>query len=519
MITGDFETHITVAASKAEELAVFAAEHGLGFVHIELDRGDTPSQPMLTLHGSGTLDRRRAEIRDWYERLRAAGFRPVRNKIEATPWSIGVPQTDREARDEPADRYFEHHIKVRLPSERVTDVLAVTDIAERHGARLSRNARRRDPDGRPERFVNQRCHRSGRADATERLDALVHDLRAAGHEVVSAEQEYVVHDSQLALDRGWLSPVVPCYQDRYEDRNRTAPAGPGFPPTYRPIPRGWEVEQRAAFDPALKQHRNAYTAGEPHFTDPDLGQRWRGARRKAMRHLLTMLAASRWAGHLVLRGSAAMEAWVGASAREPGDLDFVITPRTVTSDSSEAGELFAGILTALTDVPGAGLRPGRAAQSAIWTYERADGRRLVIPFEVPGLPDGTVQIDVVFGEHLPVAPEPLTVLGVPVVAATAGLSLAWKLQWLATDGYPQGKDLYDAVLLAEHTTVDLDLVRDLMRPELGDAADRFTAATVLAWTDVDWRNFTDAYPRVEGTAADWARRLALALDRPGQDRS
>jgi hypothetical protein len=83
---------------------------------------------------------------------------------------------------------------------------------------------------------------------------------------------------------------------------------------------------------------------------------------------------------------------------------------------------------------------------------------------------------------------------------------------LATDTYPQGKDLYDAVLLAEHTTVDLALVRDLIRPELGDEADRFTAITVLSWTYIDWRNFTDAYPTIDGTVTDWLRRLALALD-------
>ncbi|PYC74957.1 hypothetical protein C7C45_03455 [Micromonospora arborensis] len=41
----------------------------------------------------------------------------------------------------------------------------------------------------------------------------------------------------------------------------------------------------------------------------------------------------------------------------------------------------------------------------------------------------------------------------PVLAAPAPLALAWKLLWLATDRYPQGKDLYDAALLAEHTTV------------------------------------------------------------------
>jgi hypothetical protein len=125
VIDGAFETHITVAAGRAKDLAVFAAKHGLTFIHIELDRGDTPSQPMLTVHGSGALGQQFDDARDWCERLQTVGIRPVRTKIEATPWSAGVPQTDREAGGEPAGRYFEHHIKVRLPSEQVADRLAV----------------------------------------------------------------------------------------------------------------------------------------------------------------------------------------------------------------------------------------------------------------------------------------------------------------------------------------------------------------------------------------------------------
>ncbi|MEV6600911.1 nucleotidyl transferase AbiEii/AbiGii toxin family protein [Actinoplanes sp. NPDC051346] len=517
MINGTFETHLTGWDHDRAALAAFAAEHGLGYVYIELDRGFTRHQPMLTLPGSGTLEQQHAMVRDWCARLKKAGIRPTRTKIEAAPWSTGVPDTDRAASAEPDGRYFEHHVKVRLPSAAVADLLALTDLSEAHGARLSRNARRRDTDGGEERFVNQRCHKVGRATATERLDRLVAALRTAGHDVASVEQEYVVYDSNLDLDQGWLNAAPPPepWVTKWEQRNLPAPAASrAYPATYQPLRRGWDVAQRAAFDPALKQHGNAFTAGEPVFADPELGQRWKDARRSAMRHLLTVIAGIKWANHLVLRGSSTMASWVGTAAREPGDLDFVVVPPAMTSGSADAEALLADLTAAVAATPGAGLRPERTTQSAIWTYERADGRRLVIPFTGHSIPDGIVQLDLVFGESLPIPPEPITVLGVDLPgAATAELSLAWKLLWLATDRYPQGKDLYDAVLLAEYTTVDLGLVRELMRPELRELADEFTAATVLSWRDVDWANFAAEYPGVEGTAEQWLRRLALALDR------
>ena len=80
------------------------------------------------------------------------------------------------------------------------------------------------------------------------------------------------------------------------------------------------------------------------------------------------------------------------------------------------------------------------------------------------------------------------------------------------DAYPQGKDLYDAALLAEHTTVDLALVRDLLHRSQVTAAGTFTAERVLA-LQVDWANLTDEYPAVDGPAEDWRWRLALALER------
>ncbi|MEV6522275.1 nucleotidyl transferase AbiEii/AbiGii toxin family protein [Longispora sp. NPDC051575] len=527
--TGDFEIHLTVGAHQAPELEAFAVRHGLKFSQIVLAHGQYPSQPMVTVTGNGPLERQHLTAQRWQRELDAAKLRVSRVKIEVPPWNEGVPQTDEDVRSRPGAEYFEHHVKILLPDAGVDRLLALTALSAPHGAQPSRNARRRRPDGREERFVTQRCRGVGRGTAQARLEALLDALRSAGHEVLEVEREYVVHDSAERLDSGWLdaggttdsdtTSTGYSWRTAREDRMRSAPAGrPDFPATYLPLPHSPDIRQRAAFDPALKQFANAYRAGEPEFADPDTGEAWRAARRSAMEHVLGIVAGSRWADHLVLRGSILMRTWFGEAAREPGDLDFVVIPHTVPATGPAADELLDGLVEAVRHSPGPGLRADAVAATDIWTYERASGRRLVFPFVVPGLPRGGVQLDFVFEELLPIPPEPALVrpLRDPVLGATAELSLAWKLLWLATDMYPQGKDLYDAVLLAEHTTVSLDLVRELLTPELGEttAAD-FRPESVLAW-EVDWGNFRDEYPGADGTAEGWLRRLALALSRvPG----
>jgi hypothetical protein len=311
-ITGAFEIHLTVEARHGAGLAAFAERHGVKFVHIVLDRGRFASQPMLTLPAHGTLDDARAVARQWQDRLAGHGTATTRVKIEAAPWCEGLPQTDADGAAEPFERYFEHHVKLALPAAPVAALKAATDAGAAHGARLSRNARHRTGDGGQHRFLTQRCRRVGLATATARLDRLVADLRAAGLEIVKVEQEYVVEDSNLEHDAGWLGPRPEALRDDgHEQAMRSAPAGSeDYPPTYRPLPAGDAVRQTAAFDPALKQYPNAYRAGEPAFADEGDDRRWRRARRAALEHALRVIARSRWAGHLVLRGSVTMAALV-----------------------------------------------------------------------------------------------------------------------------------------------------------------------------------------------------------------
>ena len=448
-----------------------------------LDRGIRTSQPMLTVRGSGL-----------------AGMSCTRFKVEAAPDNTGVPLTDEDAVE---GRYFEHHVKLLLPDDDLVRRLDLTRLLEPHHARLSRNARRQRTDGAQERFVTQRCHHQGRVNARARLDALLVVLSGTGYPILQIEEEYVAYDNHVRMDAGWLEDRGPWNPDR-EDTMRSAPAGKqDYPSTYQPI--GTDgVTQRGYFDPALKQFPNAYQAGDPIFADPAVGRAWREARWAAIVRVLGALTP--FADQLVLRGSVALRALFGDTAREPGDLDFVVTPPTLSISSPAAKELLDGVIAAV----------GADAVSIedIWTYERAEGKRLLFPFQADGLPRGTIQLDFVFHEPLPLPVEPIRLdgLDVPVLAAPPALALAWKLQWLATDTYPQAKDLYDAVLLAEHTDTDPDLVRELIRPELGPLADEFGPETVLSWS-MDWVNFHDQYPELAPGSGQWAERLALALTR------
>ncbi|PBC78068.1 hypothetical protein BX265_2827 [Streptomyces sp. TLI_235] len=210
---GDFEIHLTVAPPQARALAAWAAEHGLKVVDIELSRGAVPRQPMLTLTTAGTL----AEARSLADRTAsaagAAGFDVLRTKIEAAPWTDGVPADDERARALGPAFYFEHHVKLLLDEDPGP---ALAALAERHDAHLSRNARRTRPDGQLEWFVTQRCRLVGSATAGRRLDALLAALD--GHRIASVEREFAVLDTTEALDAGWITetaaPAAPAADER-----------------------------------------------------------------------------------------------------------------------------------------------------------------------------------------------------------------------------------------------------------------------------------------------------------------
>ena len=198
---------MTVALSprqSVESLRAWAEARGLKCTHIVLARGASTSQPMLTRDGRGTLMGQHAAASAVMRELAGDGFAISRLKIEAAPWNGGAPRTDAEGAAQPPHRYFEHHLKLLLRGD-IDDaaMTGLTDLARRHAAHLSRNALRVRADGRQERFVTQRCYRVGQETARARL-AVLRDALAAKYEILDVEEEFVVYDSNLALDAGWL---------------------------------------------------------------------------------------------------------------------------------------------------------------------------------------------------------------------------------------------------------------------------------------------------------------------------
>lgn len=208
---GVFETHITVScedggSTSVARLDAWARPSGMKVTHVVLARGRVCSQPMLTLTGSGTLAAQLAKASGVAAEAEAAGFPVVRVKVEATPWTRGVPQNAAEARELGPERYFEHHVKILCEGGHA----GLEDLAARvvpHVAHLSWNARRVRSDGRAERFVTQRCALVGDPDAQRALDALCATLAHDGREIVSVEREFVVYDSDSSLDAGWIDMV------------------------------------------------------------------------------------------------------------------------------------------------------------------------------------------------------------------------------------------------------------------------------------------------------------------------
>jgi hypothetical protein len=277
----------------------------------------------------------------------------------------------------------------------------------------------------------------------------------------------------------------------------------GRPAAYVRDPRRVDV-----FDPALKQYPGALVNGPPN--DADVAQRLAETRSSLLQDSLEALARSDVRDALVLRGSLTLERWFGERARRAKDIDLVVRDASCLPDGADATRLLsqiAGAVTGALAAAGVHLPDAPIPVDRIWTYERAEGRRLSIPWtfaEGSGLHE-TIQIDVVFREPLQDQPhlEPVCAVGdAPYRAsppclwfASRAESLAWKILWLDTDMHPQGKDVYDAVLLAEDTPLSLRLLERVYaekREKWRHGKNTAFLGEHKGW--IDWNGFSQEYP-------------------------
>jgi len=198
-----YEIHLTIdaaqAAAGADALACYADTQGMQVLHIELPRGAVMAQPMLSWRRDGVLADCLAQIAVVERTLADRGIRVVRAKVEAAPSNAGVPQAGDAC---PPGTYFESHLKLLLADDAA--LMQITDIAIAHGAHVSRNTRRTRADGCQERFVTLRSIEGGLPGIMTRSRALQDALAPMVRAVLDTEIEFVVHDSNRALDAGWL---------------------------------------------------------------------------------------------------------------------------------------------------------------------------------------------------------------------------------------------------------------------------------------------------------------------------
>ncbi|MFG2875830.1 hypothetical protein ACGFYU_12615 [Streptomyces sp. NPDC048337] len=84
-----------------------------------------------------------------------------------------------------------------------------------------------------------------------------------------------------------------------------------------------------------------------------------------------------------------------------------------------------------------------------------------------------------------------------------------------SDTHPQGKDLYDAVLLAERYALPYPLLEEVFRP----APERPLPNTAVTLEDIaaygsvgwEWRHFAAEYPQLASSEQEYVERLLAAL--------
>lgn len=289
------------------------------------------------------------------------------------------------------------------------------------------------------------------------------------------------------------------------------------PPPKRAFPNGYipDPEREDVFDPALRHYANGFVKGEPHFADGAEATAFFEARSRLLRACVAAIGASALGPELVLRGGATLELWYGERARHAKDIDLVVRDRAVRANGRDGESLLFTLRDLVARTVGGGIKAEDVPIDAIWTYDRAEGRRITCPWTWHERVKDTLQLDIVFDEALCTTPIEGEVEGVSVWLASREESLAWKVLWCVTDRFPQAKDVYDVMLLSEDVRVDVEFIERVFRAKDEPWDADYPACMIDALRDVeDWPAFVEAHPYLSIPSYDVVReRIAAALSR------
>lgn len=192
---GAYEIHLTISATKSSawsSLAAAGAALGAKCLVVELARGATPLQPMLTLahHGSLTEARQAAET---------AAASPALAGQEVRRCKIEREISDRVPEQESAwnAHYYEWHGRLTVPPSARAELAR---LCQASGGHLSTNAQGQYGD---RRFVTLR-EAGTEALLRDRVAVLSAALADRCWKFDKQRWEAVMFDSNLELDAGWL---------------------------------------------------------------------------------------------------------------------------------------------------------------------------------------------------------------------------------------------------------------------------------------------------------------------------
>ncbi len=305
-----------------------------------------------------------------------------------------------------------------------------------------------------------------------------------------------------------------------------------------------------------------------YFTDPEDGADRCAGRREAIDHILAALARSPWSPRPVLRGDALARAWFGEWVPEPECLEFVVRfEEWQRPDDPSVDEVIENVLAdaaAISRQPGSTVVIDRRRHEHEAFYEDYDSppasAQQAVYWRGRGQLDA-VRMYFAFEEILHDPPVPTLIPRAnpsdsPLVlqAVSRRQSLAWKIARLAADSgrivqpwdyscdaepdydkpveimpdydesvendpiendelRPKGRDLYEAVLLAEHSPLPLTLIDKILGAGniLLTALDTELDLLVRIANDVDWNAFAGDYPALGGAHEQFVWWFVAAL--------